>query len=431
MEFWVFTVLRLALLALAGAVMGWVFGPVPALALVCAVLLLGQGYQIWQLRRLRRWLKATDASRLPEETGLWGDIFVDLYRAQKQQARDREQLTTALDRFREAASALPEGVLMLDGDGRIEWFNAYAQTQFGLDPGRDVGTLATHLIRQPEFSSYAQSNDWREPVLLRVGQGQVRDLSVLLVPFAGGRLLYSRDVTQLQRVETMRRDFIANVSHELRTPLTVILGFLDPLAHDQDLPVESRARFLAMIQDQAQRMSRLVEDLLTLSRLEAKSDPQREEPVDVPALLATLLDEGRALSGGRHRFEEDIAPHGLMGCPLELRSAFGNLISNAVRYTPEGGCIKVRWARENEGALFEVSDTGIGIPAEHIPRLTERFYRVDKGRSTETGGTGLGLSIVKHVLLHHQARLDVESTPGQGSRFRVLFPAGRMVASVR
>jgi two-component system phosphate regulon sensor histidine kinase PhoR len=225
----------------------------------------------------------------------------------------------------------------------------------------------------------------------------------------------------------MRRDFIANVSHELRTPLTVILGFLDPLAHDKDLPDESRAHFWKMIQDQAERMRRLVEDLLTLSRLEAQSELQQEDVVAVPVLLATLIEEGQTLSCGRHRFESEIAAGNLTGSVSELRSAFGNLISNAVRYTPEGGCIKVRWVLEGEGVLFEVSDTGPGIAAEHIPRLTERFYRVDKGRSTQTGGTGLGLSIVKYVLLHHQARLEIQSELGQGSRFRAWFPRARWV----
>lgn len=427
MDFLLGTLLRLFLLSLAGLLVGWWFGVLPALIVVCALLLANQAIHLWHLKRLRRWLQSTDASRLPEESGLWGDIFVDLYRAQKQHARSRDHLATALKHFRDAASALPEGVMLLDGEGRIEWLNAMAQRQFNLDPERDLGTLVTHLIRQPEFARCIQSKEQREPLLLHLGSNPPRDLALQLLPFEGGRLLYSRDVTQLQRVETMRRDFIANVSHELRTPLTVILGFLEPLANDEALPEASRAHYLGMIQDQAQRMNRLVEDLLTLSKLEAQGDLQQEAVVAIPALLGVLLDEGRALSRGRHEFVSRIDDLALMGNVGELRSAFGNLISNAVRYTPEGGRVSVSWTRQGEGALLEVSDSGIGIAAEHIPRLTERFYRVDKGRSTQTGGTGLGLAIVKYVLLRHQATLDIQSELGRGSCFRVLFQAGRVI----
>lgn len=426
--FWGF-LLRLLLLALAGLALGWWLGPVTALALMCGVLLIDQALHLWHLRRLRRWLWATDTSRLPEETGLWGDIFVDLYRMQKRHARDRDQLAAALNHFREAASALPEGVMLLDGEGRIEWLNAMAQRQFDLDPQRDQGTLVTHLIRQPDFAEYVKTKERREPLMLRLGTSPARDLALQLFPFESGCLLYSRDVTQLQRVETVRRDFIANVSHELRTPLTVILGFLEPLTEDEALAAESRVQYLAMIQDQARRMSRLVEDLLTLSKLEAQAEPLQEEVVDMPALLNALLDEGRALSGGRHEFAAEIDDLALMGSASELRSAFGNLISNAVRYTPEGGRIALRWGRQGAGALFEVSDNGIGIAAEHVPRLTERFYRVDKGRSARTGGTGLGLAIVKYVLLRHQARLEIRSELGRGSCFQVVFPPGRALAA--
>lgn len=422
---------RALLLAVLGAGVWLFWGGWAALGSICALLAAAQLFHLWQLHRLHHWLQATEASRLPEDQGLWGDIFVDLYRAQKAQKRDRDRLSASLDRFREAARALPEGVVMLDGDGRIEWFNGAAQAHFGLDPARDAGTLVTHLIRQPEFADYVKAGGGREDLTLHVGAGEGWDLSVLLVPFEGGRLIYSRDITQLRKSETMRRDFIANVSHELRTPLTVILGFLEPLAEDEALDVETRRRFLRMIHEQAQRMSRLVEDLLTLSRLEAQSAPQQEAPVDVPALLALLVEEGRALSSGRHEFVVEIQAGALFGCEGELRSAFGNLIANAVRYTPAGGRVEIAWRNGEHGPVFSVRDSGIGIAAEHLPRLTERFYRVDKGRSTETGGTGLGLAIVKYVLRRHQATLQIESQPGQGSCFRAEFPAARLCLPLR
>ena len=256
-------------------------------------------------------------------------------------------------------------------------------------------------------------------------------LAIQLVPFGEDlKLLISRDITRFEQVETMRRDFIANVSHELRTPLTVVGGFLESLEDYTELSEEDRAHFFQLMRDQTLRMQRLVEDLLTLSRLESAANPLQEEPVRIPQLLQQLQAEAQSLSQGRHQINLEVSSEsGLFGSESELRSALGNLISNAVRYTPQGGEISVRWTVENDEGRFSVKDSGIGIEAQHIPRLTERFYRIDRSRSRETGGTGLGLSIVKHVLTRHQARLEINSAVGQGSTFCVIFPASRLVKS--
>lgn len=422
--------LRLLLGAVPCIVTAIFFGITVALGLACLLLLIAV-FSHWRLlNQLRKWLQSPATETVPDAGGTWGQVFADLYRAQRDQERSRAGLAASLERFREAAGVLPDGVIMLDSENRIDWFNPAAQSQFSLDPGRDGGTLVTHLLRQPDFADYIDRGDFSEPLLLRSPASDARIFSIVAIPFAvSNRLLLSRDVSQIERVETMRRDFVANVSHELRTPLTVVLGFLEHLVHDPGMDEKTRANFLNMLHEQAQRMNRLVDDLLTLSKLENRQQPLHEEVVDMSALITALVEEGRALSGGKHVFEVQDEAGCLTGSVSELRSAFGNLISNAVRYTPEGGVIRVRWRIENGLPEFGVSDNGIGIAAEHLPRLTERFYRVDKGRSAQTGGTGLGLAIVKHALLNHQARLEIDSTPGLGTTFRAVFPATRLAAA--
>lgn len=382
----------------------------------------------WQLAKLMIWVQSGQVDAVPEGAGVWGDVFAALYHQQRAHGRDRAELSASLDRFHLAASVLPDGVIILDKEGRIEWCNLVASRHFGLDPVGDMGIPVTHLIRQPEFASHLNRDILREPVLLKGGQGGVERYSVSLIPFADdGRLLLSRDVTQFERVDAMRRDFVANVSHELRTPLTVVMGFIEHLVSDEDMPFATRQHFMTMVQDQINRMNRLVDDLLTLSRLENSPQLQNEEVVDVSALVEQLAEEAKVLSQGRHTITTHIANACLKGNLSELRSAFSNLLGNAVRYTAPGGEVKVHWGIENGVPVFSVSDSGIGIAPEHIPRLTERFYRVDKGRSANTGGTGLGLAIVKHVLQHHQATLDIHSSQGEGSRFRAVFPLARLV----
>jgi len=398
-----------------------------ALVVIFAVILFGQ---LRQRNALRDWLNAPETP-IPDGSGAWRDLFSRLQRLRKEEAHRFDTTHNALEHFRLAAEALPDGVILLDKDGYIEWLNAAACQHFKFDPARDVGTLIEQLIRQSEFldflAAFRQGKAKNGTQLRRGGaQGEVA-LALQLIPFADtGTLLLSRDVTEFSRIETMRRDLVANVSHELRTPLTVITGFLEQFQSDQPPAGKAAATFFGLMADQTTRMNRLVADLLTLSRLENDDQPPRDEIVDVPALLEALRTEALSLSGGKHSVEIAAASAArLRGSPDELRSAFGNLVSNAVRYTPAGGTITLAWQLAGDSPSFSVTDTGIGIPAEHIPRLTERFYRVDKGRSVSTGGTGLGLAIVKHVLARHGGSLAVHSTLGQGSTFTANFPAER------
>lgn len=401
-----------------------------ALALFLALML---ALQLRQRNALRAWLEAPELHAIPDGSGTWRTIFSRLQALRKKERKQHVELGNALERFRLAAQALPDGVILLDDRMHIEWLNGAACGHFALDPVRDVGTLAGQLIRQSEFqnlmTAYRAKPSAQSTLLRRGSNGSERVLSVMLTPFADtGTLLISSDVTERVRTEIVHRDFIANVSHELRTPLTVITGFLEQFNSAEPPDGQAARTFLGLMAEQATRMNRLVADLLALSRLENSDQPPRDEVVDVPALLESLRAEALALSAGKHeiRIAESSAGK-LRGSSDELRSAFGNLVFNAVRYTPGGGRVTLAW-RAIEGApVFSVTDTGIGIPAEHIPRLTERFYRVDKGRSTASGGTGLGLAIVKHVLARHGGVLQIESTPGKGSTFSARLPAERRV----
>jgi two-component system phosphate regulon sensor histidine kinase PhoR len=355
---------------------------------------------------------------------MWDRLHALVQRDRREAARREADLAAALTRWREATRALPDGVVILDED-RIQWCNDTAQVHLEIDPARDVGTPITHLVRIPEVLDYLESDDSARPIQVRAPHAD-RLLSLQVIRYGAGQsLVLSRDVTQFERVERMRREFVANVSHELRTPLTVVSGFLETLRDEAD-PAAAR-RYVDLMSEQARRMQRLVEDLLTLSSLESSPPPPMEEAVDMHALMERLGAEARALSGGRHRIVVD-GERGLdlVGSLKELESAFGNLVSNAIRYTPEKGEVRLRWQRTDEGAAFEVEDTGIGIAPEHIPRLTERFYRVDRGRSRETGGTGLGLAIVKHALSRHGGHLAIASEPGRGSRFSARFAGPRL-----
>jgi two-component system phosphate regulon sensor histidine kinase PhoR len=337
-----------------------------------------------------------------------------------------------LDRFRQAAEALPDGVAILDANLAIEWLNTHAEQLLDLDNARDRGAPIINLVREPEFIDYLRSGDYGLARQLKPVRRPGQSLQVQVIPFAQERtMLLLRDVTQMERLETMRRDFVANVSHELKTPLTVVSGFTETLEDGwQDMPAEQVKQFLSLAREQAARMQRLIEDLLTLSALETDAPPP-EERIEMAALLAEVREEATVLSAGRHEIIlTDRGPAALLGSAAEIRSAFGNLASNAVRYTPSGGRIELHWQTNVDGeAAFDVIDSGIGIEAQHIPRLTERFYRVDRGRSRESGGTGLGLAIVKHVLERHGGRITVESRPGSGSRFRAVFPARRIAAN--
>jgi two-component system phosphate regulon sensor histidine kinase PhoR len=428
--YWLNTLLKLLAVAAPSLAIGLIFGPVWGLACACAGLSLLLATHIYFLHRLGKWLGTPSLDTLPQGRGVWEKVFAQLYHAVRRERRERDEIMHMLQRFRDATNVLPVGIVLLDSAQRVEWCNVSAAAHFSLDAERDRGISLTHLVRQPEFAAYLSEADPHEPVMLHPVHRPGDSLSIQLIPFAkDSRLLISHDITRIERIETMRRDFIANVSHELRTPLTVINGFLELLTQDAPDDPKEATRYQATMLEQSRRMMRLVEDLLTLSRLEVGDRPAIEETVDMQQLASTLADEARGLSGGSHQFRLEVAPGRLKGSGDELRSAFGNLISNAIRYTPPGGTITVRWAATPEHGAFSVADTGIGIGAEHIPRLTERFYRVDRSRSRETGGTGLGLAIVKHVLLRHQAALKIESEPGKGSTFFAEFPASRVILS--
>jgi len=387
--------------------------------------------QLWMVLRLIHWAACPLGTPTPSASGAWGAVFEALHRRGRLASAEREQATQELDRFRRAAEALPDGVMILDGHRAIEWMNLQAEACLGLKGSVDTGSRITHLLREPGFLEYLDSPDHRGvPLELHTQRNPGRTLQVQAAPFAAGRtLLLVRDVTQLQKLATMRRDFVANVSHELKTPLTVTLGFVETAQEAlADTPPQEIAHYLQTAIEQARRMQQLIDDLLTLSSLETDSPPPLEDPVDVAALLIDIRREVEALSAGRHRITlENQGPRGLLGSARELRSAFANLAGNAVRYTPDGGEIVLRWSAEGQaGGRFSVRDSGIGIAREHLPRLTERFYRVDRGRSREAGGTGLGLAIVKHVLERHQAVLQIESEQGQGSTFSAVFPPHRV-----
>ncbi len=430
---WLQWALRLAAAAGACALLWPVAGATVALGVFTAVLFLMLLHHVRHLVRLSQWLADPRPEALPDSSGLWEDVFAAFYRLLRRQRRSESRLTATLRDFRKAGQAMPDGLIIVDGANRIEWCNPKAAQHFGLDAQRDAGQLITYLVRQPQFAEILETEGYAEPLTLRSARGGDLILSVLIVPYEANRkLIISRDVTDRERVETMRRDFVANVSHELRTPLTVIGGFLETMADMETPNIGLIRRSLPMMSEQAKRMQSLVEDLLVLSRLESAGHSLREDPVNVPDLVRGLHHDALALSAGRHKLTLALESAAWVnGAEDELRSAFGNLLSNAIRYTPAGGDIELSWRNVADGgAVLAVRDTGIGIAREHLPRLTERFYRVDRGRSRDTGGTGLGLAIVKHVVNRHAARLEVSSEPGRGSCFSVVFPPGRLTAAV-
>ena len=384
---------------------------------------------VWHLNHLRQlldWLEGPLNAPLPRGRGAWEIAFAGLHRRVRVRLGQQKALSETLDRFMRAFQALPDGVIAFDRHRHIDWINERAETHFALSAAVDRGQALTNLIRHPDFVTYLDSGKYEEPLIYRGGRVEGVTLLLQIIPYGEDQnLLVTRDNSQLERMETMRRDFIANVSHELKTPLTVVAGFSEMLADDYaSCSEEEVAHYLKLICEQNARMQRLIEDLLTLSSLETGSSAPVEERVDLAPMLRSILADAQALSGGRHEISLSIeTPSIIKGCANELRSAFGNLAGNAVRYTPQGGKIDLVWRLRDGFGEFIVADTGIGIAPQHLPRLTERFYRVDRSRSRETGGTGLGLAIVKHVLTRHHATLEIESEAGKGSRFLARFPS--------
>ena len=422
----------LALIVVAALIFWGVFGPLTALLVFSAGLLLAGIYHVRNLHKLVSWLRTPvdDAPPMPCAVGMWDYIFADVNSRARSANRRQQRLSSALERFRETSQAMPHGLLFLSNTHTIEWVNRQGEQHFGLEQARDQGMPITNLVRQPDFVRYLQDGHYEAPLTLTIGRPLSRMLMVHVVPFSEDmRLLMSEDITQGERLQAMRRDFVANVSHEMRTPLTVVTGFLETVIDGlDDLEKDDIRHYLGLASEQAGRMQRLIQDLLTLSALEADEPIRHEEAVDVADLLEEVQQEAQVVSGGRHTIELDCSTHArLLGNAKELYSAFANLAINAVRYTPAGGHIRISWRQRGSVVEYAVKDDGIGIAPEHIPRLTERFYRVDRGRSRETGGTGLGLAIVKHVLSRHQGDLLIESEPATGSTFTACFPARRLV----
>ena len=437
--------LRLFLVALAhlalGLLGGWWLGWPGALAGVVLAAALTWGIDAWRARRFLIWISKTHASTVPALRGAWGEAAYRTARALRAEQQQAQLSSQRLNDFLAAIQASPNGVLLLDPNGRIEWCNDIAADHFGIDPQRDLLQHVGNLVREPAFSAYYASKNHEREVKL-IGRHNTPahpvKLSVQLHPYGNGhQLMLSRDITALAQADAMRRDFVANVSHEIRTPLTVLAGFVETL---QSLPLseEERAKYLDMMATQSDRMQTLVNDLLTLSRLEGSPLPGAGEAIDLRALMTQCEAEARGLSNLMHPADErpqtlrfGAAPmFDLTGSANELRSAVSNLINNAVRYTPGGGLIEVQWQRlPDGGARLVVTDSGPGIAPQHLPRLGERFYRVDRSRSRESGGTGLGLAITKHVAQRHGGELQIRSELGHGSTFALEFPPQRVRAA--
>ncbi|AIY41261.1 Phosphate regulon sensor protein PhoR (SphS) [Collimonas arenae] len=423
-KFWVPALLWFGLLSLIAVAIGAAFGAIVGLLFYSLSLASLLFLQMRSLYQIEQWLDAPVGRPRPKTWGMWAHAFAALDDIRHEDERSRAEMAEWLARFRQAMSLLPDGVVIVDGVMHLEWCNPAAQTHLGLDLKRDEGRLLTNLIRSPDFVDYMLSGRFEQPLPF---MHHDRKILVQLISFESRRqILVTHDVTQNEKMDTMRRDFIANASHELRTPLTVINGFLEH-ALSSDMSEETRLRQLHLMAEQGQRMQRLVADMLTLTRLESLLQPPSGDTVRIKPLLTRIVEEARALSGGKHFITlREVQDVDLKGNRDELESAFVNLLSNAVRYTPDGGRIDVSWAMENDGATLTVIDDGIGIAAEHLSRLTERFYRVDKTRSRATQGTGLGLAIVKHVLLRHRGRLEISSEYGNGSRFKVIFQRAQL-----
>ncbi len=433
-------VLRLFLFQALGALLGYGLFPPTAVAqgLIAGIVGASTLWLLIDLRRghiLRRWLRDGDPTRPPRIPGYWGEITDRVRRLLRDRDRQLRDSEARLQEFLSAIQASPNGVVLLDAQGRIEWCNQTAADHFGFDSRRDLLQLIGNLVRDPAFADYRAAGDFTHDVVMpgpSSSSSRPVRLSVQLHPYGEGRaLMMSRDVTAVEQADAMRRDFVANVSHEIRTPLTVLGGFVETM---QNLALEApeRQRYLSLMSQQAERMQSLVNDLLTLSRLEGSPRPRSDEWIDVRALIGSCAQEGRELSMLMSEMGHDLQVQitgeaEIAGSQLELHSAMANLVNNAIRYTPTGGKVVVEWRLLDDGSgEFSVSDTGPGIAPEHLPRLTERFYRIDRSRARETGGTGLGLAIVKHVAQRHAGQLFITSDPGHGSRFVITLPPQRV-----
>jgi len=386
-------------------------------------------WNMYYLYRLDQWVVQRQKKSPPEGKGVWGEVFYSIYRLQRRNRKRKKKLAAMLTRFQESTSAMPDATLVLNEDNEIEWFNKAAVNLLGLNKTVDIGQRVENLVRTPVFVTYLKRADFQSPLEIFSPEDKSVRISINIVPYGKSqKLVIVRDITRLYQLERVRRDFVANVSHELKTPLTVVNGYLENMI-DSDLDGQEQwNKILQQMYQQSIRMQHIVDDLLMLSRLESDDDDgNSRNPVAVPALIAAIVEEIQPLTKGKQQTVNVDCNFTLwlLGNEKEIYSSFSNLVINAVKYTPEHGEIGIRWFLHDNQPCFEVSDTGIGIAPQHIPRLTERFYRVDTGRSRQEGGTGLGLAIVKHVLLRHNAVLNVSSQINQGSVFQCLFPVDR------
>ncbi|WP_114416982.1 phosphate regulon sensor histidine kinase PhoR [Marinospirillum perlucidum] len=416
---------KLVFWLLLAAGVGWLVDYPLVATLIMALFFLG--YYLKQLYSLLYW-QAHSQEEPPEASGVWGEVFDNLYTYQRHQQDHQQRLRHILDRIQDSSQALKDGVVMIDARGELEWWNYAAEDLLGLRSPSDKGSPITHLLREPKFVDYFERKSYQEPLIMPSPIVEGRTLEYQVTLFGeNDRLLLVRDFTRMQRLERMRQDFIANVSHELRTPLTVLSGYLETFSDHADTLPPKWQRGLTLMRQQSTRMEHLVEDLLTLSRLETSDLEVSVDPLNIEALLESIRQDALALSGNEHHITLDVDRQlRVYGSEKELRSAFSNLVYNAVKYTGPGTEIQVRWYHDRAGAHLEVVDAGPGIDPKHLSRLTERFYRVDQGRASSTGGTGLGLAIVKHVMLRHQGRLSINSEVGQGSCFTCHLPITRI-----
>jgi two-component system phosphate regulon sensor histidine kinase PhoR len=421
----IYVAVRILVALALGAAVGWFAGSV--WAGVSGALALYLAWNLWQLRELWFWLQHRSVADPPDALGLWGDVVAQVVRLHRRKRFHKERLTRLFRELRRSTAAMPDGVVMLDPQGEIVWFNRKAGELLDLSRRADLGLRIDNLVRNPDFVQYLRSGQYSLPVIVRIDAHAERFVAFQLIAYGEDqRLLMLRDVTREVRLEQMRKDFVANASHELRSPLTVIAGYLETFGADPGLG--ELAAPIAEMRRQTDRMTRIIEDLLELSRFEANDAPIKGAPIDVAGMAALLRKDVLARPTHPKSVEVSIeSTASLLGDEAMVQSAFSNLVDNAAKYTPPEGSVLIRWWTDEEGGHFSVRDTGPGIPSEHIPRLTERFYRVDPGRSRETGGSGLGLAIVKHALHRHGARLEIESTEGRGSTFTCHFPRERVL----